>query len=462
MLDAPAAGHAITFLRSARGLLDAVRVGPINAQARDVLELLTDPERCQVLLVTLPEETPVNELVETAYSLEDEVGVSLGPVVVNGLYPDLAGPRHRSRRRPPPRPASRCGPGEAEALADAAEFRRHRTALQTEQVARLADLLPLPQLRLPYLFDADLGPAERRRAGRRACSPIGGLPTRRSRVVRRPRAPLSSARSSSSRARSSSAPARAASARRPPPRSSPSRRPGQGRKAVRRHHRPGQAAGRRARPRGPDEHAEPDRGRLAGRALGADARHQEHVRRPRRPSTPRRPSRPRASWPTASTGTSPARCRARRSTWRWRSSTSCTTRPTSTSSSSTRRRPATPSTSSRRPGALTRFLDHRALPDAHGADPGDREGGQRRRPGVPAHGVEGGRRRRRRATPSPSSRPSTAWSRASSDRADAVDDCSPTTSPRSCSWPRPRRDAVEEATFFAEPSSPRPTSRCGR
>ena len=48
-----------------------MRVGPINTQARDVLELLTDPERCQVVLVTLPEETPVNELVETAYSLED-------------------------------------------------------------------------------------------------------------------------------------------------------------------------------------------------------------------------------------------------------------------------------------------------------------------------------------------------------------------------------------------------------
>ncbi len=91
VLDAPAAGHAISFLRSARGLLDAVRVGPINAQARDVLELLTDPARCQVVLVTLPEETPVNELIETAYSLEDEVGVSLGPVVVNGRYPERAG-----------------------------------------------------------------------------------------------------------------------------------------------------------------------------------------------------------------------------------------------------------------------------------------------------------------------------------------------------------------------------------
>ena len=174
VLDAPASGHAISFLRSARGLLDAVRVGPINAQARDVLDLLTDPERCQVLLVTLPEETPVNELVETAYSLEDEVGISLGPVVVNGTYGEIAG-----LDTDPLAAAEEAGAslraGEAKALADAAEFRRHRSALQAEQIDRLADLLPLPQLTLPYLFDSDLGPAEVDVLAQRLLAGIGGL-----------------------------------------------------------------------------------------------------------------------------------------------------------------------------------------------------------------------------------------------------------------------------------------------
>ena len=159
VLDAPAAGHAITFLQSARGLADAVKVGPINAQASDVMGLLTDPTRCQVLLVTLPEETPVNELVETAFNLEDKVGVSLGPVVVNGLYPERAG-----LDADPVAAAEVAGatlrPGEADALSTAAAFRRHRMELQRAQVARLAEQLPLPQLRLPYLFNADLGPAE--------------------------------------------------------------------------------------------------------------------------------------------------------------------------------------------------------------------------------------------------------------------------------------------------------------
>src|SRR4051794_6254374 len=109
VLDAPAAGHAITFLLAARALLDAVRVGPINTQAKEVLELLTDPERCQVLLVTLPEETPVNELIDTAYHLEDRVGVSLGPVVVNGLYAAIDGLSFEGRPTDPTSAAESAG-----------------------------------------------------------------------------------------------------------------------------------------------------------------------------------------------------------------------------------------------------------------------------------------------------------------------------------------------------------------
>ena len=157
VIDAPAAGHAVTFLQSAHGLLDAVRVGPIRTQAQEVVDLLTDPDRCQVLLVTLPEETPVNELVETAYSLEDKVGIKLGPVVVNGIYPSLEG-----LDVDPAEAAAAAGielrPTEIEALRRAAAFRLQRGRLQNEQIDRLASALPLPQLRLPYVFTEEIGP----------------------------------------------------------------------------------------------------------------------------------------------------------------------------------------------------------------------------------------------------------------------------------------------------------------
>jgi hypothetical protein len=122
-----------------------------------VLEMLTDPARCQVVLVTLPEETPVNELVDTAYHLEDRVGVSLGPVVVNGILPEIAG-----LDVDPEEAAVAAGAtlraGEAASLREAAAFRAKRRALQAAQLTRLGDALPLPQLHLPQLFDTDLGP----------------------------------------------------------------------------------------------------------------------------------------------------------------------------------------------------------------------------------------------------------------------------------------------------------------
>jgi anion-transporting ArsA/GET3 family ATPase len=175
ILDAPAAGHAITFLQAARALLDTVRVGPINAQAKEVLEMLTDHDRCRVMLVTLPEETPVNELVDTAFSLEDRVGVGLGPVVVNGVYDELAGVA-----ADPVAAAAAADvtlrPGEAEELAAAASFRADRTALQREQVARLAEQLPLEQIRLPFVFTTEIGPRELDELADRLLAEVERLP----------------------------------------------------------------------------------------------------------------------------------------------------------------------------------------------------------------------------------------------------------------------------------------------
>jgi anion-transporting ArsA/GET3 family ATPase len=143
VVDGPAAGHAISFLRSARSLLDTVRGGPIRTQAIEVLEMLSDAARCQVVLVTLPETTPVNELIETAYSLEERVGVQLGPVVVNGV--DSGPPLETDSSTPAP-------------LAAAAAYRNARRALHAREVARLLDSLAMQQIHLPDVVAAGLDP----------------------------------------------------------------------------------------------------------------------------------------------------------------------------------------------------------------------------------------------------------------------------------------------------------------
>jgi anion-transporting ArsA/GET3 family ATPase len=159
LVDAPATGHTMTFLSSASGLLDAARGGPIRTQAADVVDLLSDPARCQVALVTLPEEMPVNEVIEAAYQLEDQVGIALGPVIINGCYPPLHG-----LDTPAAEAAVAAGLSLDAALVSSLEEARHfrltRQDLQVEQLQRLAQELPLPQLRVPFLFTDSIGPQE--------------------------------------------------------------------------------------------------------------------------------------------------------------------------------------------------------------------------------------------------------------------------------------------------------------
>lgn len=137
IVDGPAAGHAITFLMAPANLLKLMRGGPIHTQAAEVAGLLTDPARSQVILVTLPETTPVNEVVETAQALTDGGRLRLGPIVVNAY--DEGGDL----------PADLAPAGST--LRAAAEFRNGRRELHRKETQRLADELELEQVRLPLL-----------------------------------------------------------------------------------------------------------------------------------------------------------------------------------------------------------------------------------------------------------------------------------------------------------------------
>ena len=136
VVDGPAAGHALTMLRTPRGIAESVAVGPVRQQANDVSQMLNDESRCQVLLVTLPEPTPVNETVEAAFSLEEEIGVRLAPLVVNRVDPHevLEIPSHLDTASP---------------VVEAAQFRNARIETQQRSVAELDRRLPLPRLVLP-------------------------------------------------------------------------------------------------------------------------------------------------------------------------------------------------------------------------------------------------------------------------------------------------------------------------
>ncbi len=153
IVDAPAAGHALSFLQAPAGLLETGE-GPIRDQAERVLEMFGDPDRCQVALVTLPEETPVRETIETAFSLEDLVDIKLAPVIVNGVVPEIPGlaaarAADDGARDADPRTIARRRAADHRL----AVHRRERAAIE-----ELARELPLPRIELPLLPTTRLGP----------------------------------------------------------------------------------------------------------------------------------------------------------------------------------------------------------------------------------------------------------------------------------------------------------------
>lgn len=153
VVDAPAAGHAITFLQSPQKLREVVGGGPIASQADEALALLADPSRCQVVIVTLPEETPVNEAAHVAFELEEKVGVKLGPVVVNRCRP--VDPLVPESPRKIAGLADLDAPTAAVLTATAERVAREQQR-QIEQTTRLDELLPLPQIHLPRRYTAEL------------------------------------------------------------------------------------------------------------------------------------------------------------------------------------------------------------------------------------------------------------------------------------------------------------------
>jgi len=138
VVDAPAAGHAISFLRTPADVLDMVRDGPILRQAHLAADFLADSRLCSVSLVTLPQVTPIRELIETAYAIEEDLGVALGPVILNAVEPGLGDP-----------PEELVGDPVAEALVAADRWIRARIEAETRHSADLLEDLALPLLRLP-------------------------------------------------------------------------------------------------------------------------------------------------------------------------------------------------------------------------------------------------------------------------------------------------------------------------
>jgi anion-transporting ArsA/GET3 family ATPase len=169
IVDAPAAGHMLTFLAAPMGLANMVSVGPVRRQSDWLIEMLRDPKRTRVHLVTLAEEMPVSETIETFNALQSRIGIDAGTVFANAVYTELLTEDEEkeldamtSQKRIDELAIEAKSVGltlddeDLEALVGYARFLGARRAIQSTHLAKLRKSIDDPVVEMPFLFSAGL------------------------------------------------------------------------------------------------------------------------------------------------------------------------------------------------------------------------------------------------------------------------------------------------------------------
>jgi len=158
IMDAPATGHSLQYLGMPRAAHDVFRSGLVGRESQRLLDLLCDPERTAVNLVTTAEEMPVNETVEMYQRVRDELRMPLGHLFVNRTHHttfDAATLDRLERQLPKLR-----DPDVRAAAAEAVNRMREEmgwSSINRTYLERLADEVRLPRSEVPFIFTEEFG-----------------------------------------------------------------------------------------------------------------------------------------------------------------------------------------------------------------------------------------------------------------------------------------------------------------
>ncbi len=164
IVDAPATGHGLDMLRVPKVIVDVVPPGILRRDAERAWEMFRDERQTGVVIVTLPEDMPVNETLELSEAMTGELGLHVSNVVVNGMIPPLFSAPERASLLAPRALDERTRGGVAVA---AGARRALRETIQAEALAKLGKHLSSPKVYVPLYFGGVNGLAEVREIARR-------------------------------------------------------------------------------------------------------------------------------------------------------------------------------------------------------------------------------------------------------------------------------------------------------
>jgi anion-transporting ArsA/GET3 family ATPase len=145
VVDAAASGQVLSHLRGPRTIQEMVGVGMIRNQTAWVQELIDDPEKTGLVVVSLPEEMPVSETEELLAKLPDAVKTPVLGIVANRVVDAL-----KDREALPALAHARAELGAAAPAVDAALLSAELADDQAEHLETLKNLGP-PTLCVPML-----------------------------------------------------------------------------------------------------------------------------------------------------------------------------------------------------------------------------------------------------------------------------------------------------------------------
>ncbi len=156
IVDAPATGHGVSLLRLPQVILEVITSGPMADETRLMQDLLTDPRRTVMNIVTLPEEMPVRETLDLQHQIDTVLGIPKGYLFVNRVWPSIANDRERellaTLRDETPRNAALV-----HGALDCASSMAERRALQEFYLDELRLRVKMPAVEIPYLFADEFG-----------------------------------------------------------------------------------------------------------------------------------------------------------------------------------------------------------------------------------------------------------------------------------------------------------------
>ncbi len=162
VVDAEASGHVVAQVAAPRVIGELIQVGMVREQTRWMLDIIEDPVRTGLVVVTTPEEMPVVETIELLDRLAAETRVSPAAIVANRVLPALFDRTESdvvsSLGRADQLLVDAAGPGVRDVVL-AAQLTEARRVVGGRHLERLRAAVPpgLPILYVPELFTRATG-----------------------------------------------------------------------------------------------------------------------------------------------------------------------------------------------------------------------------------------------------------------------------------------------------------------